>query len=115
MSRGTEIKLGNGTGTSGVSYGNWLSAIKKIYTDAWVVPDGVTDDSATVTASITIARNGEVLSTSIVRGSENPLVDHSVKAALDRVTHAAPLPEGAKEDQRTVTINFNVKAKQGLG
>ena len=105
----------SGPGGDGVPYGNWLSAIKKIYTDAWVVPDGVTDDSATVTASITIARNGDVLSTSIVRASGNPLVDHSVKATLDRVTRAAPLPERAKEDQRTVTINFNVKAKQGLG
>ena len=115
MSSGTEIKVGSGTGTSGVSYGNWLSTIKKIYTDAWVMPDGVTDDSATVMASITIARNGDVLSTSIVRGSGNSLVDHSVKATLDRVTRAAPLPDGTKEDQRTVTINFNVKAKQGLG
>ena len=110
----TSIVL-KGSGGGGVPYGNWLSAIKKIYTDAWVVPDGVTDDSATVTASITIARNGDVLSRSIVRPSGNPLVDHSVKATLDRVTRAAPLPEGAKEDQRTVTINFNVKAKQGLG
>jgi hypothetical protein len=34
---------------------------------------------------------------------------------LRRVTFAVPLPEGAKESQRTVTIKFNVKAKRGLG
>ena len=115
VSKGTDIKLSPGSGGGGPSYGNWLSAIKKIYTDAWIVPDGVTDDSATVTATVTIARNGDVLTTSIVRASGNPIVDHSVKATLDRVTTTRPLPDGAKEDQRTVTINFNVKAKLGLG
>ena len=115
VSKRTDIKLSPGSGGGGPSYGNWLSAIKKIYTDAWIVPDGVTDDSATVTATVTIARNGDVLTTSIVRASGNPIVDHSVKATLDRVTTTRPLPEGAKEDQRTVTINFNVKAKLGLG
>jgi TonB family protein len=114
LSGETSVVL-KGPGGGGVPYGNWLSAVKQRYTDAWIVPDGVTDDSATVKASVTIARNGEVLASSIVQSSGNPLVDHSVKATLDRVTTAPPLPEGAKEDQRTVTINFNVKAKQGLG
>jgi TonB family protein len=113
LSGTTDIKL-SGLG-SGISYGNWLSAVKQRYTDAWVVPDGVTDDSATVTATVTIARDGEVLSTSITRFSGNSLVDQSVKMTLDRVRDAPPLPDGAKEDKRTVTINFNVKAKQGLG
>jgi len=114
LSGETSVVL-KGQGGGGVPYGNWLSAVKQRYTEAWVVPDGVTDDSATVTASVTIARNGDVLSTSVVRASGNALVDHSVKATLDRVTTAPPLPDGAKEDQRTVTINFNVKAKLGQG
>ena len=115
FSGGVSMPVLKGPGGGGVPYGNWLSAIKKIYTDAWVVPADVTDDSATVAASVTIARDGEVISTSIVKYSGNPLVDHSVKAALDRVTMARALPDGAKEDQRTVTINFNVKAKLGQG
>lgn len=114
LSGSTSVVL-KGPGGGGVPYGNWLSAVKQRYTQAWVVPDGVTDDSATVTASVTIARNGDVIASSIVRASGNPLVDHSVKATLDRVTTAPPLPDGAKEDQRTVTINFNVKAKLGQG
>lgn len=114
FSGSTSVEL-KGPGGGGVPYGNWLAAVKQRYTAAWVVPDGVTDDSATVSASVTIARNGEVLSSSIVKTSGNALVDHSVKATLDRVTTAPPLPDGAKEDQRTVTINFNVKAKLGQG
>ena len=114
LSGSTSVVL-KGPGGGGVPYGNWLSAVKQRYTQAWVVPAGVTDDSATVTASVTIARNGDVIASSIVRASGNALVDHSVKATLDRVTTAPPLPDGAKEDQRTVTINFNVKAKLGQG
>ncbi|MFO1489058.1 MAG: TonB family protein [Verrucomicrobiota bacterium] len=114
LSGETSIVL-KGPGGGGVPYGNWLAGVKKVYTDAWIVPDGVADDSATVAATVTIGRNGDVLSSGIARSSGNALVDHSVKATLDRVRSVPPLPDGAKEDQRTVTINFNVKAKQGLG
>ena len=110
VSPSTSIEL-KGPGGGGVPYANFLQAVKKIYTDAWLVPDGVTDDSATTTASITIARDGRVISASITRFSGNGAVDHSVRLTLDRVKYAAPLPDDASEDQRTVTINFNVKAK----
>jgi TonB family protein len=117
LSPNTTIKFDDfqGPGGGGIPYGNWLQAVKKVYTDAWLVPDGVTDDSATVTVSITIGRDGTVISSSVARSSSNGLVNHSVEAALNRVRYAPPLPEGAKESQRTVTINFNLKAKQGLG
>jgi hypothetical protein len=39
-------------------------------------------------------------------------VDKSVQRTLDRVTFIAPFPEGAKDKQRTYTINFNLKAKR---
>jgi TonB family protein len=104
-----------GPGGGGVPYANFLDAVKKIYSDAWIVPDGVTDDEATTTASVTIARDGTVLSAKIIRRSGNGLADASVEAALRRVTFAVPLPDSAKENQRTVTIKFNVKAKRGLG
>ena len=105
----------HGPGGGGVPYANFLDAVKKIYSDAWLVPDSVTDDEATTTASVTIARDGTVMSSHITRPSGNALADASVEAALRRVTHAVPLPDGATEDQRTVTIKFNVKAKRGLG
>lgn len=114
MSGGTTIKL-PGPGGGGVPYANFLDAVKKIYSDAWLVPDSVTDDEATTTVSVTIARDGTVVSSRIIRPSGNALADASVDAALRRVPHVVPLPEGAKEDRRTVTIKFNVKAKRGLG
>ena len=114
LSSATVIEMSEGGG-SGVSYANFLDSLKKIYSDAWIVPDGVTDDEATAKASVTIARDGRVVSWKIIRSSGNSLADASVEMALRRVTIAVPLPDSSKEDQRTVTIFFNVKAKRGLG
>jgi TonB family protein len=104
-----------GPGGGGVPYANFLLAVKSVYQRAWIVPDGITDENATVTASVTIARDGTVVSSRITRSSGSAAVDRSVQVTLDRVKWAAPLPEETKEDQRTVSINFNVAAKRGLG
>ena len=114
LSSATTIEL-KGPGGGGVPYANFLDAVKKVYSDAWIVPDGVLDDEATSTASITIARDGTVVNSRLVQRSGSALADQSVEMVLRRVTFAAPLPDGAKENQRTVTIKFNVKAKRGLG
>lgn len=114
LSSATEIKL-PGPGGGGVPYANFRDEVKKAYDDAWIVPDGVTDDDATATASITIARDGNVLNWRLIQRSGNALADQSVEMVLRRVTVAAPLPDEAKESQRTVTIKFNVKAKRGTG
>lgn len=114
LSSSTTVEM-PGPGGGGVPYANFLDAVRKAYSDAWIVPDGVTDDEATATARVTIARDGTVLSAKIIRQSGNALADASVEATLRRVTFAAPLPDNAKESQRTVNIKFNVKAKRGLG
>jgi protein TonB len=110
----TTIEL-KGPGGGGVPYANFLQAVKSIYERTWIVPDGITDDNATTAVSVTIARDGRVVSSRITRSSGSAAVDRSVQVTLDRVKYAAPLPDDAKEDQRTVTINFNVKAKRALG
>jgi protein TonB len=114
LSTGTTVEM-PGPGGGGVPYANFLDAVKKVYSDAWIVPDGVTDDEATATASVTIARDGTVVNSRMIQSSGNTLADQSVEMVLRRVTFAAPLPDGAKESQRTVKIKFNVKAKRGLG
>lgn len=113
-SSSTAVEL-KGPGGGGVPYANFLDAVKSVYARAWIVPDGVTDDSATATASVTIARDGTVVSTSVTKPSGNALVDASVHAVLNRIRKAAPLPDDAKENQRTVTIRFNVRAARSLG
>jgi TonB family protein len=55
-----------------------------------------------------------VISARIITPSGDPGVDASVQHTLDRVPFIAPFPEGAKEKERTYTINFNLKAKRSL-
>jgi TonB family protein len=115
LSGRTSVHLDDGVGGgTGAAYANFLQALKTVYTDAWNVPDGA-DDDATIATSVTIAKDGTVISAHITRRSGNSIADSSVQLTLDRVRHAVPLPDDAKEDQRTVTITFSVKAKRLLG
>jgi TonB family protein len=114
LSSGTTVEM-QGPGGGGLPYANWKQALKSAYANAWLLPDGAVDDEATTVASVTIARDGTVVSARITQRSRDAVVDRSVQATLDRVRHAPPLPDDSKEDQRTVTINFNVKAKRSLG
>jgi protein TonB len=114
LSGGTTVEM-QGPGGGGPSYANFMQALKSIYANAWVLPDGVEDNEAKTVASVTIARNGKVVSAHIIRFSGDAVVDHSVQTTLERVQKVPPLPENAKEDERTVNINFNVKAKRLLG
>jgi len=104
-------------GTGGEAYANYSQAIKTIYTEAWLTPDDVTDDAATVRVEVTIARDGRIVSSSVLRRSGISSLDKSVQAALDRVERRRlpPFPEGASDTQRTFKINFNLKTKRSLG
>ena len=64
-----------------------------------------------------IGRDGSVNADSIVKRSGVPALDKSVQNALDRVRIRGlpPFPDGAKENQRTYIINFNLKAKRLIG
>ena len=104
-----------GPGGGGPSYANYGAWVKTKYDNAWLAPDDAASDDAVAKVSVTIAKDGTVVSASITRPSGDSQVDRSVQATLDRVTFIAPFPEGAKEKQRTYIINFNLKAKRALG
>lgn len=104
----TEIRL-PGPGGGGVPYANFRAAVQKAYFDAWNVPPGV--PNLTITASVVIARDGSVISARITDRCGNSQVDASVQKAIERVKFAAPLPDSATENQRTVLIDFNTLAK----
>lgn len=108
----TEVQI---TGTSSVSYANYASVVKKVYDDAWTPPDTMTSEDVTTKVSVTIGRDGHVISSRIINRSGESSVDSSVQRALDRVDFVAPFPEGATETQRTFIINFNPQAKKLSG
>ncbi len=112
LSHGTTIEM---PGPGGEAYANYGQAIKTIYDQAWVDPDEVSDDVATVQVEIVVARDGALVSDKIAKRSGIPALDKSVQNALNRVRKLPPFPAGAKESKRTFIINFNLKAKRLLG
>ncbi|HTL74640.1 MAG TPA: TonB family protein [bacterium] len=102
-------------GEGSVSYANYASVVRSVYERAWTPPDDADNDDAITKVSVTIARDGTVISSRLLNPSGDSRVDASVRRTLDRVTFVAPFPDGAKEKERTFIINFNLKAKRMLG
>jgi protein TonB len=103
-----------GPGTGGPAYANYAAWVKTKYENAWEAPEDTATDDAITKVTVIILKDGSVLSARITRPSGDSQVDSSVRRTLDRVNFIAPFPEGAKENQRTYIINFNLKAKRGL-
>jgi len=112
LSTGTTIEQ---PGPGGAAYANYAQVVKTIYDRAWIDPEDVADSDSTVQVKVVIARDGRVISDSILKRSGIPALDKSVQNALDRVQQLTPFPEASKDAQRTFIINFNLKAKRLLG
>jgi colicin import membrane protein len=103
-------------GPGGYAFANYGQWVKSVYDHAWVVTDDLADDDSTVKVRVTIGRDGTVISGRIIVPSRNSALNKSVQGVLEDVrTIGKPFPEGAKEDQRTFMLNFNLKAKRQLG
>lgn len=103
---------GSGGGQAEINYGD---LVLKKYDDAWIAPSEVDDDVAVAKARVVIGRNGNVISSEVIKGSGNAILDKSVRRALDSVRFIAPFPTGSGDSQRTYIINFNLKSKRGIG
>ena len=101
-----------GPGGGGEVYASYDAVVQSIYWHAWTPPEDTASDQAVTKVTVTIESDGTVLSARIINPSGDASVDKSVQRTLDRVTFIAPFPEGAKDKQRTYTINFNLKAKR---
>lgn len=116
ISSSTTIKLDGPVGNGGAGLANYGQIVRKRYTDAWVMPTDLTDDEATIEVTVTIRRDGTVLSARIVDSTGSRLAANSIQRTLDRVTSiGVPFPDGATESQRTFTMTFSLKAKKSLG
>lgn len=116
LSSGTTIEP-IGPGGGGEPYADYGQVVKSYYDQAWIDPDEVSEDAATVRVKVVIRRDGTVIADPITQRSGIPALDKSVQNALDRVRVKGlpPFPEGAKESQRIYIINFNLKAKRFVG
>jgi TonB family protein len=101
-------------GAGGEAYANYGQEIMRLYEQAWRPPAEVASDSAIVTVQVRVSRNGKVLADPITSRSGHGAVDRSVQDALDRVRAAGlpPFPAGAKDNERSFVIKFNLQSKR---
>jgi TonB family protein len=74
----------------------------------------VTGDETITKVTVTIGSEGKVLSRRIIKLSGVTSMDKSVQRALELVKFIEPFEPGAKEKERTYTINFDLRAKRLL-
>ncbi|MFN0068539.1 MAG: TonB family protein [Limisphaerales bacterium] len=118
LSGGTTIEaIGPPGGGGGAGFANYDQIVKKVYSDAWIEPDDVTDELATVRVQVTIRRDGKVdrTGTRVLKRSGIPSLDRSVQATLDRVTSMPAFPATARDESRSYTINFNLRSMRSDG
>lgn len=105
-----------GNGTPGEVSVNYRDIIASKYYNAWSAPADLDDaNTPVVTASVTISRDGNVISARITKPSGNRAMDRSIQNTLEAVTFIEPFPASSKDQQRTITIQFNLQAKRQIG
>jgi periplasmic protein TonB len=103
-----------GPGGGGPVSANYRDLVFSRYYSAWNPPTD-TDDTREVPVSITISRDGNILSARILKRSGNSALDNSIQNALENVSFIAPFPAGANEPERVFKIIFTLEAKRAIG
>jgi TonB family protein len=111
LSTGTAFEA-PGPGGEAYAYYGW--AVRARFDEAWD-PSNVAEPDGIVKITVTIRRDGTVLSSKITQPSSGAALNRSVQRALDRVKSVPPFPEDAKEEKRSFNLEFNLKAKRLSG
>ena len=107
VSASAPVEILPGPGTDGPAMANYAQVIFSKYHEAWKIPLGLEEERASVLVSVTIARDGQVISAHILEYSGNRALDRSIQTTIERVTFLEPFPEGSKDQQRTFKLRFN--------
>jgi len=99
----------------GEAFAGYETVIYNIYYHRWVPPDNAANRLATTDVRIVVARDGTIVSSEIVRRSGEEPMDKSVDRVLREVTKLPPFPAGARDEQRTFIIRFDLESKEGSG
>lgn len=109
---GTKVDVG---GPGGTAFADYRQFVQAVFDEAWILTRDITTEDAAARVSVTISRNGTVINSQIIRRSGVTALDRSVQRALDKVKFVRPFPEASKDEQRTFTIEFNLKEKRLIG
>ncbi len=105
----------NVTGANKAAFTSYASFVVSVYRRTWepLIPDGLVRERI-AKVSVTIRRDGHVLSAKIIRKTGDAALDRSVQRALDRVkTIGEHFPSGSKDSQRTFTLDFTPRIRGG--
>ena len=109
---GTKVEVG---GPGGEAYANYGAYVQTAFEDAWKIIQDLSDDDAVATIRVRIARDGRVLDARFVDRARSTAMNKSVQRAMDAVKQLPPFPEFIRDQERSFTIEFNLKAKRLLG
>lgn len=115
LSTDAVVDINPGHDGSGEAVANYRDIIASTYYNAWIAPSGLEDDTPVVTVRVTISRDGTVKTAHIITASGNRVMDRSIQNTLESVTFIQAFPSGSQDQERTVTIQFNLQAKRQLG
>ena len=103
----------NVAGTNAAAFTSYANFVVGVYRRTWepLIPSGLARSRITK-VSVTIRRDGRVLSARIIRKTGDAALDRSVQRALDRVkTIGKSFPSGSKDSQRTFTLDFTPRIR----
>jgi TonB family protein len=106
---GLDFPSGNGTGDS-----SYAQIVKETYTRNWKSVGTPSTSPGSTVVKVTIAKNGTVLSAVIMTPSGDEALDRSVQRTLERVRTIEPFEVGARDQERTYTINFNLQTNRAF-
>ena len=109
---GTKVEVG---GPGGEAYANYGAYVQTAFEDAWKIIQDLSDDDAVATIRVRVARDGRVLDARFVSRASSVAMNKSVQRAMDAVKQLPPFPEFIRDQERSFTIEFNLKAKRLLG
>ena len=105
----------NVAGANAVAFTSYANLVVGVYRRAWepLIPSELAR-SRIAKVSVTIRRDGRVLSARIVSRTGDAALDRSVQRALDRVSRIGkPFPSGSKDTQRSFTLDFTPRIRGG--
>ena len=103
----------NVAGANAAAFTSYANFVVGVYRRTWepLIPSGLAR-SRIAKVSVTIRRDGRVLSARIIRKTGDAALDRSVQRALDRVkTIGKSFPSGSKDSQRTFTLDFTPRIR----
>lgn len=115
LSSPVDIHIDAGGGPNAAAFLDYGQMMVRIYEQMWLVPANLNDSLSIVSVTVTVARNGRVLKSQLLKPSGNSAIDKSVGETLQKVIQFEPFPASFREAQKTFNIDFNLKAKRNTG